>query len=213
MYVELGVGTKHVVKGSGTVPFQMESRGVLRLMDVIWVLELRRSLLSVSVIEKKGFDILFQDGQTLIKPIASSSNISVVFGVRESNLYRLKNQLMQTMASSKVAENKEQVALKVEQLSGSHPLGSSGKEQPSKFVKESWYKMAMQDAQEQEASRSMFNGNKSLKKGLNEMARIVFCSEGVANQVDCRVAMVADMIAKTEPPSGGRSTFLTKRKC
>jgi hypothetical protein len=42
---------------------------------------------------------------------------------------------MRAMASSsRVAENKEQVALKVEQLRRSRPLGSGGKEQPSKSV-------------------------------------------------------------------------------
>jgi hypothetical protein len=63
VHVELGMGTKHAVKGSGTVPFLMESGGVLRVMDMLWVPELRRSVLSVSVIEKKGFDVAFQDGQ------------------------------------------------------------------------------------------------------------------------------------------------------
>jgi hypothetical protein len=58
MYVELGMGTKHAVKGSGTVPFQMESGGVLRVTNVLWVPELRRSVLSVSTIEKKGFDCM-----------------------------------------------------------------------------------------------------------------------------------------------------------
>jgi hypothetical protein len=50
---------------------------------------------------------------------------------------------LRAMASNKVAENKEQVASKVEQLKGSQPSGSGGKEQPSKSVKESWYEMAM----------------------------------------------------------------------
>jgi hypothetical protein len=46
-------------------------------------------------------------------------------------------------------KNREQVALKVEQLRGSQPSGSVGKEKPSKSIKkESWYEMAMQDAQE-----------------------------------------------------------------
>jgi hypothetical protein len=31
MHVELGMGTKHAVKGFGTVPFQMESGGTLRV--------------------------------------------------------------------------------------------------------------------------------------------------------------------------------------
>jgi hypothetical protein len=45
------------------------------------------------------------------------------------------------------------------------------------------------------------------------MSRIAFVSKGVANQVDWRVTMVADLVAKTEPPPGGRSTFLANREC
>jgi hypothetical protein len=144
MYVELGVGTKHAVKGSGTLPFQKESRGVLRVMDMLWVSELGRSVLSVSAIKKKGFDVVFQDGQALIKPKGSSSDTAVVLRVRESNLYRLKGQPMRAMESNRVAENKEAVAPKVEQLRGSQPSGLGGKEHPSKSVKkESWYEMAI----------------------------------------------------------------------
>jgi hypothetical protein len=70
-------------------------------------------------LRRRGFDVLFEDGQALIKPRGSSSNIVVDFGVRESNLYRLKGQPMQAMASSKVIENKEPISLKVEQRRGS----------------------------------------------------------------------------------------------
>jgi hypothetical protein len=72
--------------------------------------------------------------------------------------------------------------------------------------------MAMQDAHEQEDSRSMFRG-KSSKKGLSEMAGITFCSEGATNHVDWRVAMLVDLKTKTEPPPGGGSTFHAKREC
>jgi hypothetical protein len=61
-----------VVRGSGTVPFRMELGGVLRVMDVLWLPKLRRSVLSVSTIEKKGFDVAFQDVQGLIEPRGSS---------------------------------------------------------------------------------------------------------------------------------------------
>jgi hypothetical protein len=37
VYMELGMGTKHAVKGSGIVPYQMESVGVMRVMDMLWV--------------------------------------------------------------------------------------------------------------------------------------------------------------------------------
>jgi hypothetical protein len=59
----------------------------------------------------------------------------------------------------------------------------------------------------------MFKDSKSSKKGSNEMARIAFGSEEAINQMDWRAATVADMVAKTEPPLGGRSTFLAKREC
>jgi hypothetical protein len=59
LFVELGMGTKHAVQGSGIVPFRMELGDVLRLTNVLWVPELRRSVLLVSDIEKKGYEVLF----------------------------------------------------------------------------------------------------------------------------------------------------------
>jgi hypothetical protein len=117
------------------------------------------------------------------------------------------------MASSRVAKNKEQVAPNVEQLRGSQRSGSGGKDQPSKSVKEeSWYKMTMQNAQAQEASRSMIKGKYSTK-GLSETKGIAFVLEVATNHVDWKASMVADLIMKTKPPPGGRSTFLPKREC
>ena len=106
LYVELGMGTKHAMQGSRTVSLRMESGDALRVTNVLWMSELRKSVLSVSTIEK-GFDVVFQDGQVLIKPRGYSLDIAIVLGVRESNLYKLKGQPMQAMASSIVAENKE----------------------------------------------------------------------------------------------------------
>jgi hypothetical protein len=57
--VELGMVTKHAVRGSSTILFWLESGEVLRVSNVLWVLELGRSVLSVSKIEKKGYHILF----------------------------------------------------------------------------------------------------------------------------------------------------------
>jgi hypothetical protein len=51
----------------------------------------------------------------------------------------------------------------------------------------------------------------SSKTSLSQMAGITFVSEGATNHVDSRATMVGDMIAKKEPPLGGRRTFLAKR--
>ena len=63
---------------------------MLRVMDVLWVPELRMSVLSVSTLEKKGFDVVFQDRQVLIKTRGYSSDKTTILGVRESNLYKIK---------------------------------------------------------------------------------------------------------------------------
>jgi hypothetical protein len=113
MYVELGMGTRHAMQGSGTVVFWMDSGDVLSMTDVLCVLELKRSVFPVLEIEKKGCYVLFRDGPVLFVPKGSSFKSSVVLGVRESNLYRIKGQPMRTMAnSSRVIDVKEQVALK-----------------------------------------------------------------------------------------------------
>jgi hypothetical protein len=93
VHVELGMGTKHAIKGYGTMSFWMESGGMLRVMDVLWVPELK-NVLSVSMIEKKGFDVLFRDGEALIKPRGSNLGTICFWGVRGRNLYRLKGQPM-----------------------------------------------------------------------------------------------------------------------
>jgi hypothetical protein len=80
LYVELGMGTKHAVGRSGTVSFQMELGDRLRVTNVLWVPKLRRSVLSVSAIEKKGYEVLFGDGQALFKPKGSSSETTICIG-------------------------------------------------------------------------------------------------------------------------------------
>jgi hypothetical protein len=55
--VELGDDAKYAVKGKGTFMFQLESGGLLEAHDVLYVPELKKNLLSVSVLEDKGFSM------------------------------------------------------------------------------------------------------------------------------------------------------------
>jgi hypothetical protein len=68
----------------------LESGEVLRVSNVLWVPELRRSVLSILKIEKKGHHILFRDEHVLFAPRSSSFRSTVVLGVKEGNLYRLR---------------------------------------------------------------------------------------------------------------------------
>jgi hypothetical protein len=138
----------------------MESGEVLRVSNVLWVPKLRRSFLSVSDIEKKGYHILFRDGQLFFVPRRSSFKLAVFIGVREGTLYRLRGQPIQAVTSYSRETNEEQVAppvvrqvappttqvqrekiappmvqaQKEPDFRGSKPLGSSREEQPPKTV-------------------------------------------------------------------------------
>jgi hypothetical protein len=57
-----------------------------------------RSVLSTLTIEEKDYAVLFGDGHVLFMPRGSSLRSTMVLGVRESNLYRLKGQPMGAMA-------------------------------------------------------------------------------------------------------------------
>jgi hypothetical protein len=81
---------------------------------------------------------------------------------------------MREIVNNIVTKNREKVALKVDQIRGSQTSGSCGKEKPSRSVKESWYKMAMLDAQEHETSRSMFRGSESLETSQTIMVGIAY---------------------------------------
>jgi hypothetical protein len=108
--VELGMGMKHAMRGFCTISLWMELGDVLRVSNVLWEPELRRSVLSVSTIEEKGYAVLFRNKSVLLMPKRSSLKLAVVLGVREGNLYRLKGRPMRAMASSSRETNEEQVA-------------------------------------------------------------------------------------------------------
>jgi hypothetical protein len=58
--------------------------------DVIYVLELKKNFLSISIIEDRGFSIMINKGQVFIHPEGSIPDILVRIGVREGRLYKLE---------------------------------------------------------------------------------------------------------------------------
>ena len=98
------------------MPFRMETKRVMRVEDVIFVLGLRYSVISVSMIERKGFEVLFQDGKTRLRPRGSRS-YGIVLGVREHGLYRLTGKTMdhgkKQVDQVQVPEKQEQVQVQV----------------------------------------------------------------------------------------------------
>lgn len=77
------------IQGSKVVPFRMETRRVIRVQDVMFVPGLKYRVISISMIDRKGFEVLFQDGKVRLGPRGSKSD-GIVLGFREHGIYRLR---------------------------------------------------------------------------------------------------------------------------
>jgi len=58
-HMVLGDRSQLEIRGSRVVPFRMETGRVMQVQDVLFVLGLKYSMISVSMIERKGFEVLF----------------------------------------------------------------------------------------------------------------------------------------------------------
>ena len=87
--VVLGDDSNYTVKGFGSTSLQLESNDLLHLNDVLYVPGMKRSIVSISSLEDKGYRVTFVDGNVLAWHKNSSMNTTKVIGVREERLYRL----------------------------------------------------------------------------------------------------------------------------
>ena len=70
----------------------------MKLRDVLYVLGLKKNLVSVSTIEDRGFWVMFRDQHVLIHPKGSNINSIVKTSVRSGKIYRLSFQLHHALA-------------------------------------------------------------------------------------------------------------------
>jgi hypothetical protein len=79
-YVGCGASTKHVlvVRGVGCVRFQLESRGFLELVEVLFVPELPVNLLSVSALDVDGCGVVFFRGLVFLYPEGATPDTSCI---------------------------------------------------------------------------------------------------------------------------------------
>ena len=70
MHIEMGDDWRYSVLGVGTVAFQRENGAPLTLTDVMYVLGLKKNLVSVVMLEDKGYDVVFSKGKAFLRHIA-----------------------------------------------------------------------------------------------------------------------------------------------
>ena len=72
-------------------------KGIGYTKNILYVLSLKKKLLSISFLEDKGDKIAFFDGKVLVWGKGSSINEARVIGIREGTLYRLFTLLSQAL--------------------------------------------------------------------------------------------------------------------
>ena len=88
--MKLGDDYQYPIKGVGEASYKLEFGRILKMKDVLYVPGLKKNLLSISGLEKKGFRVAFVDGQVLMWPRGKTINDVVVIGVEEGGMYKLK---------------------------------------------------------------------------------------------------------------------------
>ena len=71
MHIEMGNDGRYSVSGLGIVSFQREHGAPLTLTDMMYVPGLKKNLVSVTMLEDKGYDVVFNKGKAFLRHIAT----------------------------------------------------------------------------------------------------------------------------------------------
>ena len=88
MLIEMGDDRWYSAIRIGTITLQRESGKLILLQDVVDVPSLKKNLISVTMLEDKGYDVVFSEGKVFLqyKEIGKFKKV----GIRAKNLYRLE---------------------------------------------------------------------------------------------------------------------------
>jgi hypothetical protein len=92
--VNCGVGPQLAVKGVGRVRFQLESRGLQEVGEVLYIPELTVNLLSVSALDESVFGVVFHGGHVYLYPVGATVDTTMILGVKYEGLYMLLGRLV-----------------------------------------------------------------------------------------------------------------------
>ena len=88
--VSLGDDYQYPIKGIGESRYKLDSGTSMKMKEVLYVLDLKKNLLSISSLDKKGYRFSFIDGQVLMWSKGKTLEDVVVIREEEGRLYKLK---------------------------------------------------------------------------------------------------------------------------
>ena len=95
--VKLGDDYQYPIKWSGESSYKLGSSKSLKMKDVLYVLGLKKNLLSISALYAKGMRFTFVDFQVIMCPKGKTINDATVIVEKDKGLYKLKGQLEQAL--------------------------------------------------------------------------------------------------------------------
>jgi len=84
----MGDDGKYSVIRLGTITFQREHGAILTLKNVMYVLEMKNNLVFFSMLEDRGYDVIFSKGKAFLRHIAMGQVKKI--WIRVKNLYKME---------------------------------------------------------------------------------------------------------------------------
>ena len=89
----MGDDYQYPIKGIGESSYKLDSGTSIKMKEVLYVPSLKKNLLSISTLDKKGYIISFIYGQVLMWTKGKSTEDASVIGEEGGGLYKLKGHL------------------------------------------------------------------------------------------------------------------------
>eukprot|EP00253_Pinus_taeda_P021600 PITA_21600 len=87
VHIEMGDDGRYSATGIGTISFERESGKPFVLKEVMHVPGLEKNLISVAMLEDKGYDVVFSEGKAFLRSKTTGETRKI--GVQVRNLYQL----------------------------------------------------------------------------------------------------------------------------
>ena len=88
VHIDMGDDGRYSATGIGTISFERESGKPFILKDVMHVPGLKKNMISVAMLEDKGYDVVFSEGKAFLR--SNTIRETQKIGVRVKNLYQLQ---------------------------------------------------------------------------------------------------------------------------
>jgi hypothetical protein len=96
--VELVNNDTYAIKGIGSTSFHLQSGNVFHIEEILYVPGLKKNLISVAVLESKGYTIAFSKGKAFMWPSNESMSSTMTIRAQEGGLYKVTGQVIQALA-------------------------------------------------------------------------------------------------------------------